>query len=124
MWSRKAYEWLERLPERCAIFTGYYPETLLAYDACLFMFNTEYEDFIIDLFSQLSTTCWFYRVSDNLIAETLLGKSSGGKENIHTRDVTELQIPLLVRDLVRKEILMSEAHAKVKCYWRKKFNDI
>jgi hypothetical protein len=105
-------------------FFLYYRESLPAYDACLFMFKTEHEDFIIDLFSQLSTTCWFYRVSDNLIAETLLEKSSGGKENIHTRNVTELQIPLLVRDLVRKEILKSEAHAKAKCYWRKKTNDI
>lgn len=33
------------------------------------------------------------------------------------KDVTELQIPLLVKDLVKRGIVKTEVHAKFECYW-------
>jgi predicted transcriptional regulator len=124
IWSGDGYDFLNRLPECCTVFTCYFPETVGAYDPYLFMFKTEYEDFIIDLFSQLPTTCWFRRVSDTLLAYmwTLTGPIN--RSTIRITDIPELQIPLLVRNLVKRGIVKEEAHAEIKCYWRKEVNDI
>jgi hypothetical protein len=39
-------EWLEKLPECCTIATSYFPEKLSGYESYLFLFETDYEDFI------------------------------------------------------------------------------
>jgi hypothetical protein len=124
MWRGKAYDFLEQLPRCCTIFTYFYPESLPTYNHRLYLFETEYEDFVIDLFSQLPTTCWFQRISDKLIGHISLLANSENQENTHIRDVTALQIPLLVKELVRKGIVKSEAHANFECYWRKKIDEI
>jgi predicted transcriptional regulator len=124
IWSGDGYDFLSRLPQCCTILTCYFPETVGAYDPYLFTFKTEYEDFIIDLFSQLPTTCWFRRISDTLIAYMWTMRELTNKPAVRTADVPELHIPLLVRDLVRKGIVEEEAHAEVTCYWRKEVNDI
>ena len=111
--------WLKRLPHYCTVLTCYFRESLYAYGPHLFVFETDYEDFIIDLFSQLSTTCWFQRVSGNLIVHMWALTRPVQEENTCIRDIPELQIPLMIRDLKKKEILKSEAHAMFKCYWRK-----
>jgi hypothetical protein len=115
---------VNQLPQYCIIFTHFYPESLPTYNHYLYIFRTEYEDFVIDLFSQLPTTCWFQRISGKLIGHISLLTSSVNQENTCIRDVTALQIPLLVKELVRKGIVKSEAHAKFECYWRKKFDEI
>ncbi|MGC1121128.1 MAG: hypothetical protein WBA22_08535, partial [Candidatus Methanofastidiosia archaeon] len=112
------------LPQYCIIFTHFYPESLPTYSHYLYVFKTEYEDFIIDLFSQLPTTCWFQRISGKLIGHLSLLTSSVNQENTRIRDVTALQIPLLIKELVRKGIVKSEAHAKFECYWRTEVNEI
>lgn len=53
--GEKLYKWLGRLSECCTIATCYYPEKFSSYDSFLYMFETDYEDFIIDLFSELPT---------------------------------------------------------------------
>ncbi|MBU7000643.1 MAG: hypothetical protein HXS51_07765 [Theionarchaea archaeon] len=35
------------------------------------------------------------------------------------QDINRLHIPLLVRELLKRGIIKSEAHALVQCYWRK-----
>ncbi|MBU7038647.1 MAG: hypothetical protein HXS52_12015, partial [Theionarchaea archaeon] len=85
--------------------------------------ETDYEDFIIDLFSQLPTTCWFQKISGKLIAHISLLTNSV-TENAQIRDVTALQIPVLIKELVRKEIIKSEAHAEFECYWRKEVDEV
>ncbi|MGC1121130.1 MAG: winged helix-turn-helix domain-containing protein [Candidatus Methanofastidiosia archaeon] len=124
MWRGKAYDFLEQLPQCCTIFTYFYPEALPTYNHRLYLFETEYEDFIIDLFSQLPTTCWFQRISGKLIGHISLLTNSIGQENTRIRDVTALQIPLLVKELVRKGIVKSETHANFECYWRKEVDEI
>jgi hypothetical protein len=116
-------KWLQKLPECCTFATNYFPETISSYDPCLLTFKTEYEDFIIDLFSQLPTTCWFQRVSDTLIAYIWTMTRPTSRTNV-LKDITGLQIPFLVRDLLRKGIVKEEGRAKVKCSWRKEVNDI
>ena len=114
----KTRNFLEQLPQYCTIFMYYYPESLPAYNHRLYQFETGYEDFIIDLFSQLPTTCWFQKISGKLIAHISLLTNSV-TENAQIRDVTALQIPVLIKELVRKEIIKNEAHARFECYWRK-----
>jgi hypothetical protein len=109
---------LKRLPLCCTILTCYFQESLSAYVPYLFIFETEYEDFIIDVFSQLPTTCWFQRVSGKLIAHMWTLMIPVKEENTRVGDIPELQISLLIRDLIKKEILKSEAHAMFNCYWR------
>jgi hypothetical protein len=116
-------KWIQKLPECCTFATNYFPETILSYDLSLFMFKTEYEDFIIDLFSQLPTTCWFRRVSDTLIAYIWTWTRPTHKTNV-VRDITGLQVPFLIRDLLRKGILKEEKSADVICRWRKGFDGI
>ncbi|MBU7038872.1 MAG: winged helix-turn-helix domain-containing protein [Theionarchaea archaeon] len=111
--------WLERLPECCTIFTCYFPETVPAYDPYVFMVETDYEDFVIELFSHLPTTTWFYRVSDTLFMDVWLDRGSMKSDDYVMQDINRLHIPLLVRDLLKREIIQSEAHALVQCYWRK-----
>ncbi|MBU7035786.1 MAG: winged helix-turn-helix domain-containing protein [Theionarchaea archaeon] len=112
-------KWLERLPECCTIFTSYFPETVAAYDPYVFMVETDYEDFVIELFSHLPTTTWFYRVSKYLFLDVWLDRGSMKSDDYAMQDINRLHIPLLVRELLKRGIIKSEAHALVQCYWRK-----
>jgi hypothetical protein len=115
---------LEQLPTYCIIFTGYYRESLSAYDECLYTFETDYEDFVIDVFSQLPATSWFYKVEDRLIARLQIESRPSRKESLQTKDVTGVQVLLLIKDMMKKGIVKDEAHGTFKCYWRKEVDDI
>jgi hypothetical protein len=90
MWSGHAIEWLERLQQYCTIFTCYFPLTANAYDPYLYVFETDYEDFVIDLFSQLPVTCWFQKVSGVLIARMWTLRKPMEKVTTNIEDVPEL----------------------------------
>jgi hypothetical protein len=115
---------LEQLPEYCTIFTCYYQESLSAYEEYVYVFETEYEDFIIDVFSELPATCWFYKVEDKLIAHLQITIIPLRWKNIPIQEVSELQVPFLVKELAKREILKSEVHAVFRYYWRKDIDDI
>jgi hypothetical protein len=105
----KLYSWFERLPECCNINTHYYPDGLLSYDHYLFMFDTDYEDFIVDLFSELPATSSFFKVADKLFLLAYILRK-------YMRD-TDLQInmewyiPLLVTRLSEKHIIRNKEFA-------------
>ena len=109
----KIYKWLDRLPECCTTSTRYYPEGASAYDPYIFMFETAYEDFIVDFFSQLSTSTLFFKVSDRLFMLGSVERSSLRRVGLDMSDVSQLHIPRLVDALLEKGILKSEAHAVV-----------
>jgi predicted transcriptional regulator len=121
MWSGNAYEWLKRLPECSTVFTCYFPETSSGYDPYIFMFETEYEDFIIDLFSQLPTSSWFFKVSGVLFLHLWVDRGSMRSVDFHVPTISKLHIPILLGDLARKNIVRKRAHAIVQCYWRDDF---
>ena len=99
----KIYNFLERLPETCTVFTDYYPDSLSAYDPYLFMFETDYEDFIIDLFSELPTTSSFFKVSDKLFVHIHVPEELA---KIGNSDLSnKFYIPLLIIDLKEKGIV-------------------
>jgi hypothetical protein len=95
-----------------------------AYDPYLYVFETDYEDFVIDLFSQLHATCWFQKVSNTVIAYTWIIREPTKMVNTRMDDVPEMQIPLLMEALMKKGIVRKENYAYRRFYWRKEPDDI
>jgi hypothetical protein len=116
--SDKIYKFLERLPECCTVFTRHFPDSIEAYDPCLFMVETDYEDFIIDLFSELPTSSFFFKASNRLFIYTNVTKEFIRSTELHT-DINRLQIPLLLEELCNREILKSNSDALLRYYWGK-----
>ncbi|MBU7009081.1 MAG: hypothetical protein HXS46_00205, partial [Theionarchaea archaeon] len=112
------YKWLERLPECCTIATFYYPETLREYEPYLFLFETDYEDFIIDLFSELPSSSWFFKVSDKLFLYARVPKKYIRGDDPQT-EPSELNIPLLANKLLEKGIIRRRARGPIETYWVK-----
>jgi hypothetical protein len=99
----RIYNFLERLPETCTIELGYYPDSLSVYQSYLFMFETDYEDFIIELFSKLPTTSFFFKVSNKLFAYVHIPKEFTRIDESYLSN--KLHIPLLIIDLEEKGIV-------------------
>jgi hypothetical protein len=118
MYKRDADRWLKKVPDCCSIFTAYFPETVSEYDPYVYMIETDYEDFVIDVFSQLPTSIYYYKVSNKLFIHAWLDRGSM-KSIIPLRDITKLHMLTLMRDLKKKEIVKSIAHAEVSFYWRR-----
>jgi hypothetical protein len=114
-----AYGWLDRLPEFCTIATTYFPETMSAYDPYLFMFETEYEDFIVELFSQLPVSTFFFKVADRLFVHFHVKKEYFRTTGRTALEFDKLQIPLLIRKLRERGIITSCSYAIVEYYWEK-----
>lgn len=114
----KIYQFFDRLPECCTVFTRYFPETISAYDPYLFMFETDYEDFIIDLFSELPTSSFYSKVSDKLLVYANMAKELMRCTELYVT-INKLQVPLLIKSLLEMGILKSEAHAIVEYYYGK-----
>lgn len=115
--SGKIYEWFNNLPQTCTIFTLYYPKAVSQYDPYLFMLETDYEDFIIDLFSEFPTTTTFFKVDSKLFVYAHVER-----QYVRIFDFCkpkELQIPIIMQNLIDKGIVRNEKHAIIECYWRK-----
>ena len=114
------YQFLGNLPQTCTVATSYYPDTLSAYDPYLFMFETDYEDFIIDLFSELPTSASFFKISNKLLMLAYVPQHLTRGTDIQ-QSVRKLSIPLLVINLLNNKIIGSKARAIVEFSWA---NDI
>ncbi len=116
--GEKTYKWIKNISDYCTVLTSYFPEKISSYDAYLFMVETDYEDFLIDLFSELPTTSSFFKVSNKLFmyvhAARHFVRSYDRKATLNT-----LYIPLLMEDLLEKGILKSEASSIVQFSWGK-----
>ena len=111
-------DWFEKVPDYCTVFTSFYPETINNYEPYVYVFKTDYEDFIIEVFSELPTTVWFFKVCDNLMVYTWIDRGSMNKANCSLSEISRLHIFLVIEDLLKKEIIKSEQHAIDQCYWR------
>ena len=114
----KLEKWIKELPKYCTIVTCYYPETIKCYDPYLFMFKTEYEDFVVNLFSELPTTTWFFTVSNRLFVLAHIKREYLRVVDFEV-DIRSLQIPMLTADLRERGIIQSEFHTLVECFWNK-----
>ena len=117
--KEKIIEFLKRLPKACTILTSFFPETISAYDPYIFVFETDYEDFIIDLFSELPTSCLFFKVSDKLILRAYMRGNLLRSTDSEAFDTNKLQIPLLIMNLARKGIIKNKERAVVAHYCRR-----
>jgi len=114
----KIYKFLARLPETCTVATAFCPDTLTAYDPCLLMFETDYEDFIIELFSELPSTSIFFKVGDKLFADVHAPKHIVRSPDIRVL-INKLHIPFLINDLTKRGIINSAGQAIVTYSWGK-----
>lgn len=117
--AEKIYEFFEKAPKYCTIFTRYFPESLSAYDPYLFMFETDYEDFVVDLFSELPTSPFFFKTAGRLFLYANVDRSSLREVGLEMADISQLHIPFLVDELLDRGIVKSEAHAVVEYSWAK-----
>ncbi|MGC1119714.1 MAG: winged helix-turn-helix domain-containing protein [Candidatus Methanofastidiosia archaeon] len=109
--TAKIYKFLEKLSRYCTVTTSYFPEGISAYDPYLFCFRTEYEDFIIDLFSEIPTSSLFFKVSDRLFVLVHLKKDFVRSNDFKAFEAFEPCLLSLTNKLLRKEIIGSEEHA-------------
>lgn len=110
-------KWLKKLPECCTIATSFFPKTISAYDPYIFMFETEYEDFIVDLFSQLPVSTFFFKVSGKLFLDIHVKKELLRNTGGHAVEFDKLQIPLLIEKLHNKGIITSDSYGIVEYFW-------
>ncbi|MBU6996972.1 MAG: winged helix-turn-helix domain-containing protein [Theionarchaea archaeon] len=109
--TAKVYKFLAKLPTCCTVTTSYFPEGISEYDPYLFCFRTEYEDFIIDLFSQIPTSSLFFRVSDRLFVLAHLKKDIVRSNDFKGFQGFQPCLLSLTNKLLKKEIIHSEEHA-------------
>jgi hypothetical protein len=112
-------KWLKRLPECCTIVASYYPETITAYDPYLFMFETEYEDFIVELFSQLPVSTFFFKVADKLFVYFHVKKELSRTTGKDAIELDKLRIPVLVEELYDRGIVTNDSYAIAEYFWGK-----
>lgn len=112
------YKWLERLPDCCTIATSYFPEKLSEYEPYLFLFETDYEDFIVDLFSELPSSSWFFKVSDKLFLYARIPKKFIKKIDLRVAP-NRLNIPLLANELLERGIIRRRTRGPIESYWVK-----
>lgn len=109
----KMQKWFERLPECCTVFTAYYPESLGAYNPYFFMFETDYEDFIVELYSELPTSSVFFKVSSWLFLCASLDRGM-------VSDISKIfKHNLLIENLLKRGIINSEQHTIFEYYDQK-----
>ena len=112
----KLDKWLKNLSTSCTVFTLYYPGTISSYDPYLFMFETDYDDFLINLFSELPTSTWFFKVSNRLFSLAYIRREYMRVADFQI-NINKLQIPNMITKLIKKGVIKTETHGIVECYW-------
>jgi hypothetical protein len=107
IYGKTIYNFFEKLPQCCTIFTDYFPDGLPSYDPYLFMVETDYEDFVIDLFSQFPTSASFFKVSDKLFVYVNIPKEVIRGTDLQV-NLNKLYIPLLFMDMLKKGIIRNK----------------
>lgn len=117
--SRKIQEFLENANICCTVFSRYFPDSIFSYDPTLFIFETDYEDFIIDLFSELPTSSCFFKVGDFLLIYAHTQKSIMRKPSLTMSDISEMHIPLMMEELVSRGIIKKREYSIIRYGWGK-----
>jgi hypothetical protein len=99
----KVNRFMEDLPQYCTIATQYFPDGRSHYDPYLYMVRTNYEDYIIELFSQLPTSSTFFNLSGMLFFHIYIAR---GYPEISPHPFYEKRcISRLIKDLVKKGVI-------------------
>ena len=116
--NEKRTNFLKKLPETCTTHVSYYPNRVPSYDSYLFTFETDYKDFIVDLFSQLPASASFFKVSNRLFALTYVPIRIVRKQSFRVA-ANESFLPLLTVTLEEKGIVKSRDYSIVEYFWAK-----
>lgn len=103
----KMRKWYQKFPEYCTVVTRYFPDGFSAYDSHLFMFETDYEDFIVDLFSELPSSSIFFKVGNKLFLYGDVPRHFMRSVDL-SKGVNRLHIPVLMEKLWEKGIIKNE----------------
>jgi hypothetical protein len=74
--------------------------------------------------SNAIATCWFQRVSDTLVVHLWTIRGKMRKIDIRNKNVPEMQISLLIKELLERGVIKKENQARRRYYWRKEISDI
>ena len=116
--AEKVYRFLNRVHLTCTVATHYYPDSLPMYNYYLFMFETDYEDFIINLFSELSSSVSFFKVSNRLFASIHVPQQVMRNQDLKVAPKRSY-IPLLLIDLLERGIIKFKDYSIVEYFWAK-----
>ena len=119
IWWGDIYDWLEKVPECCQILTYYYPASISAYDQYMFMIETDYEDFIIELFSQFPTSTVFFKIKDILFSYMHIDRQYLRNPESGTDNLSQMNISSIMEDLLEKNIIKNVSRAYIAYCWRK-----
>ena len=114
----KLQDWYEKYLEYCTVFTRWFPEGFSAYDPYLIMFETDYEDFIVELFSELPTSSIFFKVGDILFLYANVPRQYIRSIDSFT-SVNRFHIPYIIRILEKEDIIKSQSRFSVEYSWGK-----
>jgi hypothetical protein len=117
--SEKITHFFNLLDTTCTICTRFFPKGIAAYDPCLFMIETEYEDFIINLFSQLPTSSFFFKAENKLFIYAHVEKTSVRESGLDVYDVSQIWIPCLLEKLKKESIISAAEDAIFKFHYSK-----
>lgn len=118
--SNTINHFLINIKKVCTVFTQFFPKGMSHYDPYLFMIETDFEDFIIELFSQLPTSPLFFKTKSRLFIIVQLERTSVREQGIDIHDLSRIWIPSLLKKLREKGIIKNEEHAIFKGHWNKK----
>jgi hypothetical protein len=105
--------------EACTVCIKYYPKGISAYDPYLFVFETDYEDFIVDLFSQLPTSAFFFTCKEKLFLYAHVEKASIRETGLDITDISQIKLLCLVDELIEKGVIKDEKRAILEYHWTK-----
>ncbi|MGD2251276.1 MAG: hypothetical protein PVF58_22995, partial [Candidatus Methanofastidiosia archaeon] len=118
--SNTINHFLIHIKKTCTVFTQFFPNGMSNYDPYFFMIETDYEDFIIELFSELPTSPFFFKIKNKLFIYVHLERTSVREQGIDIHDISQIWIPSLFEKLQEKGIIKSEKHAIFECHWNKR----
>ncbi len=113
------YHFLETIEKRCTIVTAYFPESYLNHVSYLYTFNTDYEDFIIEVFSELPTTTISFKVADTLFLYVYAPRKFIWDVDPYTPK--GLRIPHIEKELFDKQVVRNKARSIIEYSWSKTF---
>lgn len=116
--SQTINDFLTDIHQYCTVFTMFFPESLPAYEPYLHMVETDYEDFVIELFSELPTTSWFFKVGGKLFMLLYPKRELVRMVNHHSK-IEDLHIPMIFQDLLERDILKRNSVGILRGYWTK-----
>lgn len=118
--TTKLYSWFKLLPATCTTGIFYLPRGIVAYDSYLYMVKTEYESFLIDVFSQLPASTLFFKVEDSLFMEVKIEKLHT-TEPVMSSGKSRVEIPFILQKLKKKKIIQGFKEALIRLHCDKDF---